>query len=785
MLDTDAVHTIIAGDFNCSPGSRFFKEYVAFAADNNLIKSDIERLNNVFSYISDDGTKMSWLDHILCSVSIDKLLCDIVILNEYIVSDHKPVSFSVKCNVEVPTFTGSDKSTLCHQIPVWHGCDNDTIQMYEYHLDQMLKHVDIPHDVLGGLMTVEDARLYIDKFYNDIMLCVSKAVSDVIPVRVYSQSEFNIPGWNTYVKEKHESARNAFLIWHDVGKPKYGYHFDAMKQTRAVFKLALRYCKNNVEQLKADACAESLYSKDACKFWNNVYKMSNNKSSSHVVTVNGAFGAQSTVEMWKGYFEKLYCSTVHSEYQKLYENKISESRLSNTGNTSLLSVHEVMQAVASQKRGKAPGPDGIHTEAFIFGGHRLSLYLSILFNIFLEYGYVPDAFHRATIIPLVKCKNGDLSDVNNYRAIALSNSVSKILESALYNVVESTEQVDEYQFGFKKKYSCAMCTHVFKKTVGYYCQNGSHVFTCFIDFNKAFDNVDYWLLFCKLLDNDSSYACLLSTRLLAYWYSHQQMAVRWQNRTSEYFNIEKGVRQGGILSPFLFRFYIRSLIASVTKTTIGCNIGDSFINLLAYADDMVLLAPSWRGLQSLLNIVEAAAIDIKMTFNTKKTVCMIFNPNDKSKIVSDNFPAFTLSGSELLCVSQFKYLGHIIDNKLHDDSDVNRELKCLFMRTNVLARRFKRCNVTVKVRLFQSFCICFYDTALWCNFSKGAINKLESAYNRCIKTFFGFDKYSSVTNMLMEIGLPSFNTVIHNHCVRFENGLNMSDNRLIQCVSKL
>ena len=147
MVDTDAVHTIIAGDFNCSPGSRFYKEYVAFAADNNLIKSDIERLNYVFSYVSDDGSKMSWLDHILCSVSIDKLLIDIVVLNEYIVSDHKPVSFDVMCSVDMPTVIGSDNSTLCHQTPVWHGCDNVTIQMYESHLDQMLQHVDIPHDV--------------------------------------------------------------------------------------------------------------------------------------------------------------------------------------------------------------------------------------------------------------------------------------------------------------------------------------------------------------------------------------------------------------------------------------------------------------------------------------------------------------------------------------------------------------------------------------------------------------------------------------------------------------
>ena len=81
-----------------------------------------------------------------------------------------------------------------------------------------------------------------------------------------------------------------------------------------------------------------------------------------------------------------------------------------------------------QKCGKPPGPDNIHMEAFIYGGHRLQLLLSCLLNLFLQYGYVPDAFHRATIIPLVKCKTGDMTDVNNYRAIALSNSINKILE---------------------------------------------------------------------------------------------------------------------------------------------------------------------------------------------------------------------------------------------------------------------------------------------------------------------------------------------------------------------
>jgi len=81
---------------------------------------------------------------------------------------------------------------------------------------------------------------------------------------------------------------------------------------------------------------------------------------------------------------------------------------------------------------------------------------------------------------------------------------------------------------------------------------------------------------------------------------------------------------------------------------------------------------------------------------------MIFNPDEKCKIVTDNFPQFTLAGSMLSFVQHFKYLGHIIENTLCDDCDIKRELRCLFTRTNILVRMFSRCSVAVKLQLFKS-----------------------------------------------------------------------------------
>jgi len=200
-----------------------------------------------------------------------------------------------------------------------------------------------------------------------------------------------------------------------------------------------------------------------------------------------------------------------------------------------------------------------------------------------------------------------------------------------------------------------------------------------------------------------------------------------------------------------------------------------------------------------------------MSFNTRKTVCMIFNPKCKRLVISESFSAFVLDDQEVTFVSSFKYLGHIIDNSLNDDLDISREIKCLFTRTNILIRRFGKSSVDVKKKLFRTFCLCFYDVALWCNFTSFCFNKLASCYYKCMKSFFGYRKYSSVTGMLLDLSiattcgcrcihlrfvgclnkrifkksLPSFNTVICNARTKFNLCAANVMNRVIQAVIEL
>ena len=69
-----------------------------------------------------------------------------------------------------------------------------------------------------------------------------------------------------------------------------------------------------------------------------------------------------------------------------------------------------------------------------------------------------------------------------------------------------------------------------------------------------------------------------------------------------------------------FTRYIREELSNIVNSNVGCNVGGTFVNILAYADDIVLLAPSWAGLQCLINLLANSVSLIDMTCNVKKTL---------------------------------------------------------------------------------------------------------------------------------------------------------------------
>ena len=87
----------------------------------------------------------------------------------------------------------------------------------------------------------------------------------------------------------------------------------------------------------------------------------------------------------------------------------------------------------------------------------------------------------------------------------------------------------------------------------------------------------------------------------------------------------------------------------------------------------------------------ATAID--MECNIKKTVAIIFHPRNRARVIATEFPLLKVGDSYINYVSQFKYLGRIVSCDMTDDEDVEREVKNMFIRTNMLIRKFNKCSV--------------------------------------------------------------------------------------------
>ena len=106
------------------------------------------------------------------------------------------------------------------------------------------------------------------------------------------------------------------------------------------------------------------------------------------------------------------------------------------------------------KCGKACGNDGLSAEHFIHSDRRITILLSIFLNNRMIYhGHLPDDIMKTVIIPLIKNKFGDTSNVNNYRPIAFVTVASKILEIILLEMLTPYLNTTDNQFGFKKGHS--------------------------------------------------------------------------------------------------------------------------------------------------------------------------------------------------------------------------------------------------------------------------------------------------------------------------------------------
>ena len=273
----------------------------------------------------------------------------------------------------------------------------------------------------------------------------------------------------------------------------------------------------------------------------------------------------------------------------------------------------------------------------------------------------------------------------------------------------------------------------------------------------------------------------LIIRVLQTWYQTQLFVVQWGSALSSWFTVSNGTRQGSILSPYLFNCYIDGLSSTLQSTNIGCFINSICFNHLLYADDAVLLAPSPKSLQILLDECTKFAFDNDLVFSFKKTKVMIV----PSVLVRDiETPSFYLAKVKLPIIHEQTYLGVIIRSDGKDKSSMCKTIRSMYAIGNMVSRKFKDCNEEVKVKLFKSYCSTFYCCSLWTSYTTSTIGAVKICHNNVFRLFVKTSLLDSISLHLFKRNVWNFDIIRRNCIYSMHYRVLNSKNSLINGIVK-
>jgi hypothetical protein len=133
-----------------------------------------------------------------------------------------------------------------------------------------------------------------------------------------------------------------------------------------------------------------------------------------------------------------------------------------------------------------------------------------------------------------------------------------------------------------------------------------------------------------------------------------------------------GVRQGGVLSPLLFSICINDILIELQKLNLVYKLGKLFVDVLAYADDLLLITQNKIDMQLMLAKLSNLGKNYEIKFNAEKSMYLIFNKyhvRKKAEQLYDSWDGeLLLACKPIEKVESFKYLDAIIS-----DTDSNSE----------------------------------------------------------------------------------------------------------------
>ena len=265
--------------------------------------------------------------------------------------------------------------------------------------------------------------------------------------------------------------------------------------------------------------------------------------------------------------------------------------------------------------------------------------------------------------------------------------------------------------------------------------------------------------------------------LLNHWFSNSIALVCWNGVFSNPYTISAGVRQGEVLSPFLFACYVDNLILTLVNDGLGCHIGLQCMSVLMYADDLMLISGSLTQLQAMINACTAELEALDLTVNVRKSVCMRigksynFNP---SRLMSVN-------NCNIEWSDNLVYLGINVKSAAHFSVDLKTARAKFYRSFNAIYSKVSRANEYLIVSLVKSFCV---PVIMYClealNLDKSSIRSIDNMFfNSLGKIFKSYDR-NVLSCCLYYFNVLPLKLEYYNRRVNFLSKLKKNDNSCLK-----
>ena len=383
-------------------------------------------------------------------------------------------------------------------------------------------------------------------------------------------------------------------------------------------------------------------------------RKNSSQSTALIIEDNLVTDSEQILDAWADYYETL-ATPRDARQSEDGERQLIRMITSQNAEIQAVEYDKLERALNLLKKKKAPDLEGLYAEQLQMFTTQAKEKLLYIINKILADRAVPDSLKRAYKLPIPK-KGKDSRIQDNYRGITIASIILKVLEIICLDMeLEETANstTSDLQFGFTRERSPSMASLLITEALAEAKYLKTPLFVASLDARKAFDVVVQDIMLKKLHDINISGS---TWDFIDGVYTNCNEVIRWQGADSRPYDVKQGVRQGGILSPTLYKLYIDGLLQNLQRAGTGTYIGSMFLGSPTCADDVLLMSNCPLQLQGMLNLASEYSAGHKYEIHPQKSVVTELVEEKQLFTVQEN-RTWHIGNNTVTCASDFTHLG--------------------------------------------------------------------------------------------------------------------------------